>query len=202
MVVATTSPRRYHHGNLREELLARAEEVVRTHGTGDLSLRELARDIGVSHAAPRRHFTDRQALLDALALRGFERLGADLRAAASRGRGGITARMTRVASAYVSFATREPALLELMFVGKHRVDAADELREAGTTAFLPVLDLIADGQAAGELVGADAEATRLVMFSAIHGLASLATAGMVADDDLDAAVRTVVAGVLDGLRPR
>jgi AcrR family transcriptional regulator len=199
--VATTTPRPYHHGNLREELLARAEEVVREGGLGDLSLRELARDTGVSHAAPRRHFPDRQALLDALALRGFERLGDDLRASAARGRGGLEARMLRLAAAYVRFATREPALLELMFVGKHR-DGADELHAAGTAAFAPVVELIASGQAAGELTGSDPAQTGLAMFAAIHGLASLATAGMVAADDLDDAVRMVVAGVLDGLRPR
>ena len=61
--------RTYHHGNLRSVLLARAEEAL--NAGEDLSLRELARRAGVSHAAPRRHFADKQALLDALAEDGF-----------------------------------------------------------------------------------------------------------------------------------
>ena len=76
--------RPYHHGNLRSALLAAAERTVRERGVQDLSLRELAREVGVSHGAPRRHFPDRQALLDALAESGFDRLGAELRAAADR----------------------------------------------------------------------------------------------------------------------
>jgi AcrR family transcriptional regulator len=55
--------RPYHHGNLRAALLAQAEQTLREQGLEGLSLRELARQIGVSHGAPRRHFADRQALL-------------------------------------------------------------------------------------------------------------------------------------------
>lgn len=71
----------YHHGNLRATLLEAAERSLRENGAEQLSLRELAREAGVSHAAPRRHFADRQALLDALAESGFARLGAELRTA-------------------------------------------------------------------------------------------------------------------------
>ena len=51
--------RPYHHGNLRTALLDAAERTMRDRGVQDLSLRELARDVGVSHGAPRRHFADR-----------------------------------------------------------------------------------------------------------------------------------------------
>ena len=66
----------YHHGDLRAELLAAAEEVLRTQGREAIALRDLARTVGVSHAAPQRHFADRQALLDALTERGLLRLSA------------------------------------------------------------------------------------------------------------------------------
>lgn len=62
--------RPFHHGNLRAVLLDEAGAVVRESGVGGLSLRDLARRAGVSHGAPRSHFVDRQALLDALAERG------------------------------------------------------------------------------------------------------------------------------------
>src|SRR5271167_2106066 len=67
------SPRPYHHGNLREALLKAAEKALEGGGVQSISLRELSRELGVSHTSPRRHFADKQALLDALALRGFER---------------------------------------------------------------------------------------------------------------------------------
>src|SRR4029453_14714266 len=66
--------RPYHHGDLRSALLASAERTLREKGAGGLSLRELARDIGVSHAAPGPHFKGKQALLNPLALAGSERL--------------------------------------------------------------------------------------------------------------------------------
>src|ERR1700680_2145795 len=98
--------RPYHHGNLRAALLAEAERTVRERGVQDLSLRELAREVGVSHGAPRRHFPDRQALLDALAAARFARLGADLRAAVDVAGEDFEARLRATAAAYVRFATR------------------------------------------------------------------------------------------------
>ena len=78
--MSATTQRPYHHGNLRTELLSCAERALSEGGLAQLSLRDLARQAGVSHAAPRRHFADKQALLDALAQDGFERLGRELRA--------------------------------------------------------------------------------------------------------------------------
>src|SRR3954454_11064919 len=126
--MAISAARPYHHGNLRQELLAQAERTLAERGAGELSLRELARDVGVSHAAPRRHFRDKQALLDALAQSGFERLGADLDRAMGRAGGDFRSRLAAFSKAYVRFATRNAALLELMFAGKHRAGATDELK--------------------------------------------------------------------------
>src|SRR5471032_1050231 len=114
------SERPYHHGRLRTALLAHAEKTVRERGVEAVSLRELAREAGVSHGAPRRHFADRQALLDALAESGFQRLGAELRAAIEGAGEDFQARLAATARAYIHFATRDAALLELMFAGKHR----------------------------------------------------------------------------------
>src|ERR1700681_1623646 len=140
------SERPYHHGNLRAALLAQAERTVRERGVQDLSLRELAREVGVSHGAPRRHFPDRQALLDALAEAGFERLGGELRGAFDGAGDDFEARLRANAAAYVRFATRDAALLELMFAGKHREQS---LKEAAERAFSVILELIEQGQAEG-----------------------------------------------------
>src|SRR4051795_8192188 len=75
------APRPYHHGNLRAVLLEHAEATLKRRGAGALSLRQLAREIGVSHAAPQRHFRTKAALLDALAVDGWQRFDAALRGA-------------------------------------------------------------------------------------------------------------------------
>jgi AcrR family transcriptional regulator len=68
------SGRSYHHGNLRAALLAAAAEELQVVGPAELSLRELARRAGVSHAAPAHHFGDKRGLFTALAADGFRRL--------------------------------------------------------------------------------------------------------------------------------
>src|ERR1700735_1855890 len=103
--LAHVTQRPYHHGNLRTALLAQAERTVRERGVQELSLRELARDVGVSHGAPRRHFPDRQALLEALAIAGFERLGSELREAMDDAGEDFRARVQATATAYIRFAT-------------------------------------------------------------------------------------------------
>ena len=181
--------RPYHHGNLREALLERAQEVIRERGAAALSLRELARDIGVSHAAPRRHFADRQALLDALAVAGFARLGATLRAATDgTGTDDFAGSLRAIARAYVDFAVRDADLLELMFAGKHGDDGEvnAEIDAAAQVAFAPVLELIVSAQQAGVLPAGDPERVGMIHLATIQGIATLLGAGMVTADQVDA----------------
>src|SRR5919106_6099117 len=107
--------RAYHHGNLRSALLETAERTLARRGASELSLRELAREVGVSHAAPRRHFADKQALFDALAEDGFERLGRELDEAMAAADGSLRGKLAAFAHAYVRFATEHAPLLDLMF---------------------------------------------------------------------------------------
>ena len=191
--------RPYHHGALREALLEQAERTVRERGADALSLRELAREVGVSHGAPRRHFPDRQALLDAVAEAGFDRLGAELRAAADGAGEEFEPRLRATAAAYVRFATRDPALLDLMFAGKHR-ETSGALHEAAENAFAVMLELIAQGQAEGALEPGEPERVGLVLFSTIQGIASLVSAGIVQPDQLDPLVVDAIAHFLRGSR--
>lgn len=170
-------------------------------GVDALSLRELARDVGVSHAAPRRHFRDRQALLNALALRGFQRLSAELDAAAGTG-GRFRARLTVMARAYVDFAVRDPELLELMFVRKHAPDASEELVAAGRRLGEQMLAVIVDGQRSGDVHGGDAEGIGLAVFAALHGFAGLATSGMLPGLDTGEALERILDELLHGATPR
>ncbi|WP_341719591.1 TetR/AcrR family transcriptional regulator [Micromonospora sp. FIMYZ51] len=181
----------YHHGNLRATLLAAAERSLRQHGAEQLSLRELAREAGVSHAAPRRHFADRQALLDALAEAGFARLDAELRAALAAAGPEFEPRLHGVATAYLRFATEDAALLDLMFAGKHR-DGADRLVAAAAAAFGLLNDLIMQGQEQGVLAPGDPQQVGIVLFATLHGIATLTNGNLVPPELLDNLLPTAV----------
>lgn len=191
--------RPYHHGSLRSALLAAAERTLRERGVEQLSLRELARQLGVSHGAPRRHFADRQALLDALAEAGFTRLDAELRTAVNEAGDSFPARLQATARAYIRFATDDAALLELMFAGKHR-EEAPKLREASERAFAVMLELIEQGQAEGAIEPGDPERVGLLLFATTHGIAALDNAGLVAAERLDELVTDGVDRFLRGMR--
>ena len=191
--------RPYHHGNLRDALLAQAEQTLREQGLEGLSLRELARQTGVSHGAPRRHFADRQALLDALAESGFARLGAELRGAAESAGEGYEARLRATATAYVRFAISDAALLELMFAGKQR-EQAGALHQAADRAFSVILELIDEGQTNAALEAGDPEHIGLLLFATMQGLAALVTAGIVAPAQVDSLVGDATARFLHGPR--
>jgi AcrR family transcriptional regulator len=191
--------RPYHHGNLRTALLAQAERTVRERGVQDLSLRQLAREVGVSHGAPRRHFPDRQALLDAVAEAGFARLGIELQTAVTGAGENFQARLRATAAAYVRFATRDAALLELMFAGKHREESGT-LNEAADRAFSVMLELIQQGQADGALEPGEPERVGLVLFATIQGIAALLNGGMINPEQLDELVADAIAHFLRGSR--
>jgi AcrR family transcriptional regulator len=166
--------RAYHHGNLRTELLTRAWEVVDAEGVDALSLRQLARDIGVSHGASARHFRDKQALLDALAVEGFRRLNAAL-ADAADSTGPFAERFRAAGDAYVSFAVAHPAILSVMYTAKHSPEASPALLELSPLGMRALVALLEAGQASGEVGPGSAEEHALVAFAAIHGVATLAT---------------------------
>lgn len=105
----------YHHGDLRAALVRAAAAEIERGGYENLSLRELAESLGVSRAAPYRHFTDRRALLAAVAADGFERLTAAYREATSSGKT-PRARLAAAGRGYLKFAAERPQTFRLMFV--------------------------------------------------------------------------------------
>jgi AcrR family transcriptional regulator len=193
--------KRYHHGNLRAALLARAEQKLAAEGAHALSLRELARDVGVSHGAPREHFRNRQALLDALTETGFQRLGEELEAAMAGTQGSFSERLTAFAQAYVRFASRQPALIDLMFASLHRPGADPALREANDRAFAPPIALIADAQASGEIVADDPDRVAIAVLATLQGLAWLANSSIVGDRPIDRVVAETIQTLTHGLTP-
>ncbi|WTF14630.1 TetR/AcrR family transcriptional regulator [Streptomyces sp. NBC_01601] len=199
----TPTSRPYHHGDLRAALLESAERTLREKGAGALSLRELARATGVSHAAPGRHFKDKQALLDALALAGYQRLDQALSAASTDGHDAdFEQRMTALARAYLGFAVDNPELLELMFARKHDPDSSDRLAAAVDQSLGALTRTFADAQERGEIVQGDPERITLVAAASLHGLAALIAGCALDAEEALAGLDAHVHLLLHGLKPR
>ena len=189
--------RPYHHGHLRDTLLAEAERTLREQGVEQLSLRDLARQAGVSHAAPRRHFADRQALLDALAEAGFARLADEVAAAVEDAGPDFRARLRATGATYVRFATEDPALMELMFTVKSasaEVNAGPgEMTGGAGRLFTIVGELIREGQLTGQLPPGDPERLRLLFMATARGIAGLVAPGQPAAGQADGLLDDAVA---------
>lgn len=190
--------RRYHHGDLRTALLTRAEQTLREKGPAALSLRELARDIGVSHAAPSRHFKDKQALLDALALAGFERLHRELSESQEGAGESFTDRIAAMARTYVAFAIGNAELLDLMYSIKHDPAASEALVNASHRMAASAMELIAEGQRRGEVRQGQVERVGMPAFTTLHGYASLVVHGTLPADQVESGLDDVIEYILRG----
>jgi AcrR family transcriptional regulator len=171
--------------------MAEAERTLREQGIEQLSLRDLARQAGVSHAAPRRHFADRQALLDALAEAGFARLSDEVEAAVKDAGPDFPGQLRAVAAAYVRFAAEDTALMDLMFTNKN-AGPPGMLPAASVRLFTTVGDLIRQGQQAGQLPPGDPERLRLLLMATVQGITALVTSGRLAPEQADALITDAV----------
>lgn len=199
---------RYHHGDLREALVATALRIVAEEGVGALTLRDLARRLGVSHAAPAHHFPDRASLLVALAGEGFLRLRDALgkgAASAGRGRG---AKLLAVGRAYVAFALDEPGSFRVMW-GPH---VAELPRPPAPVARAAEGGYRVLEAAVAELVGAGDPRVGPLAFAAwslLHGACTLFLDGLlqrqlpelVERAAFEAWVERALAALADGLAP-
>jgi AcrR family transcriptional regulator len=153
----------YHHGDLRAAILAEAAHLVAERGADRVSLRELAREAGVSHAAPAHHFTDRRGLFTALAAQGFEMLAAAL--------AGARPRFLDAASAYVRFAIEHPGHYRVMFDTSLLDPSSGELTAAEAAAGAELSRGVAslpDQHAQSDPGGA-----QLAAWSLVHGFSML-----------------------------
>ncbi|HXH33777.1 MAG TPA: TetR/AcrR family transcriptional regulator [Plantibacter sp.] len=194
----------YHHGDLRRTLLEAAAASIETDGVDALSLRQLARDAGVSHAAPSRHFRDKQALLDALAEDGFRRMSRTLEDAVdieATSPAAVRAEFDALARAYVGFAVAQPTLLTLMFGLKHAPDAREELLAAGHASMEITLRVVVAAQTIDAIVPGDPQHIALVAFATFHGIATLASGGLLDGVPADDLVTKAVDVFWRGLQP-
>jgi AcrR family transcriptional regulator len=164
--VTVRRDRPYHHGDLRRAILAAAVDAIRRDGVDALSLRALARDAGVSHAAPAHHFGDRSGLLTAVAAEGFDLLADQLSEAFETGP------FLEVGVAYVRFAVDHPAHFVVMYRPELLRDddpaLASARRRSGEILYGGV------GSAAPD---ADALRAGVAAWSLVHGVATLYLGG-------------------------
>jgi AcrR family transcriptional regulator len=133
---------RYHHGDLSRALVREAVRTIEKEGVEALTLRAVGQRLGVSRTALYRHFTDKSALLAAVASEGFRTLRTELLAAWEREGGGASG-FTAMGAAYVRFAVAHPSHYRVMFGGFVRETSPDsELAREGAGAFQALVDAI------------------------------------------------------------
>jgi AcrR family transcriptional regulator len=169
----------YHHGALRDALLKAAETVLERDGLIGLTLRAVAREAGVSHAAPTHHFGDLAGLLSELAAIGFQRFGAAMRdaaMAASPAQQGLAS-----ARAYVAYAEANPGMYSLMFRAERLDYARPALRAAADASFDGLARSVGAEQGSGGALSLDQAGRVVHAWSLVHGYSMLLLDGRLTD---------------------
>ena len=170
----------YHHGNLKDALIDAARQLVAERGPSGFTLAEAAKRVGVTGAAPYRHFADRSALMQELAVRGFARLNSEQRLAWRNGQPDPTTAFRRMGAVYLAFAKAEPGLYSAMFSSAEAqpAQAAPEAQASFDMLVVAVNGVLAQHGAAGG--GAAALASEI--WSLSHGVAMLALNGFLSPE--------------------
>jgi AcrR family transcriptional regulator len=187
---ARKRPDRYHHGDLRRALLQEALRTIQAHGVEGLTLRAVGRALGVSRTALYRHFTDKSALLSAVAREGFRTLRLELLASWDRHGGGRKG-FEAMGVAYVRFAVAHPAHYRVMFGGFVSTHATDrELMAEASGAFKALVDALVTLQHSG-LVRED-NPLQLAQFiwAIVHGIARLTIDGQLRGSEAESEALT------------
>lgn len=171
---SASEKRGYHHGNLREALMAAALDLIKDKGVGGFTVADLARAAQVSPAAPYRHYRDKDDLLADLARIGFERFGAALLSAWDHGKPDPKSALIRVGRSYLDFARQNPALYTTMFDSSLSVAARPDLSEVADASF-QVLRMACDTILADFTKGPKPPALMVALhiWSLSHGIAGL-----------------------------
>ncbi len=174
----------YHHGDLRESLLAAAADIVCEDGVDGLSLRKLAERVGVSRTAPYHHFKDKSELLCAIAEDGFAKLDVITRATFQNEQSSKSERYRQYIRDYIYFAANNPEIYDLMF-GRtiwQQAKVTDSLKETAFTAFQDQLSTVKNLQHE-QVLPASEDSLRFaqVSWGTLHGIARLVIDGVYAD---------------------
>ena len=169
----------YHHGDLHDALLKAAQVVLERDGLSGLTLRAVAREAGVSHAAPTHHFGDLTGLLSELAAVGFRGFNASLAAAGAHGTT-MPERSLARARAYLAYARAQPGMYQLMFRTERLDMNRPALKEASNTSFASlaqVVGIVHAGDVATDALSMVQAAQIARTWSLAHGFTMLVLAG-------------------------
>jgi AcrR family transcriptional regulator len=198
----------YHHGDLRSALIESALEIIEEIGPQGLTIREVARRAGVSHAAPYRHFTDKDELILAVVEHGFDLLHHTMQQARGSAGEDPLAQFAASGEAYVDFALRYPTYYRVMFSGDLLNSTGHEsLRHTSSAAFAEMQNDLKTCQELGIVREGDPMLQAISIVSAVHGFVSLANdnrIGHLVGDDFDAGkVKDfVITAIFEGLGVR
>lgn len=173
----TAATKRYHHGELREALLAAAEMELSEKGEDGFSLRSTAKRAGVSHAAPAHHFRDVTALLLGLAQRGFERLTVTMKEEQAEAGDDPEALYVAAGVGYIRFATENPALFQLMFGARSHHGVPTDFAKVADASFSVLVNAVARLRGAEFLKTEEGWRDVAAAWMMVHGYAHLAIGG-------------------------
>lgn len=197
----------YHHGNLMRVLIDTAVEIISEEGAKDLSLRKIAKRAGVSHAAPYRHFKDKNAILAAVAKEGFDMMLRQTEKRIARSRGDELDHFAICGLSYIDFAVSYPSHYRVMF-GTRAENSyfSDEFEPESIPVFKLLRDIIVVCQEKGLLKPGDPYDMAMAAWSIVHGFAMLRIDHHIPDQKMDEKKfnelkRSVVLTLYFGLRP-
>jgi AcrR family transcriptional regulator len=173
----------YHHGALREALLQGAERVLERDGLGGLTLRAVAREAGVSHAAPTHHFGDLTGLVSELAAVGFRQFNAAMASACDVATSPLERALARP-KAYVAYAQAHPGMYGIMFRTERLDYSRPSLHEAANASFAGLANAIAamrQERISGDTLTLDQAAAIARAWSMVHGFTMLLLDGRLED---------------------
>ncbi len=193
--------KKYHHGDLENALIQAGVEILSKEGIEGLSLRKVAKRVGVSYAAPYAHFKDRQALVAAISTEGFKKLYKALDAAVSKHVDDPRQQLVEAARAYVKFAMTNTDIFKIMFSGVlEKEKEYPSFVEASRKTFGKVVEIVQACQNAGILSSTSPELMAVSIWGQVHGIISLALEGQISHTVLDRfGVRDIVLFALDQL---
>jgi AcrR family transcriptional regulator len=169
---AVRPKKRFHHGDLREALIAATRELLIEQGPDAFTLADACRRAGVTTAAPYKHFRDKQEILEEIVLRGFGELTAANAKAVAEGGPGTIAGITAMGISYLEFAVAQPALFRLMFGHKSEIMKVRQVDESGKQCLKNVIEEVA-AYSRKHGHAADAEEIALRLWTFVHGASSL-----------------------------
>lgn len=166
---------KYHHGNLRNKLIAIATELLSEEGAHSLSLRKISQRAGVSHNAPYMHFADKEAVLAAIAEEGFRLLSMQVETAINEVSKDTKQQLIAASSAYVNFALQHSNHLQIMFC-YYNPEKYPSLIEVSQASLDQLFKIVQAGQKDGTLIAGNPHEITKTIWALVHGVAAISIA--------------------------